>query len=756
MKKIRYFLILCMLGINLAVTAQDTLDVAPGTGTLNAAIKANEGNKVYRLQNGYNGYYVLDEIINNTGFELTIVGGGKPDAGDTKPTMPATVQTSGTGGTPFSYMFDAFANITLKNIYFVDATADGVFNAQFFLHIGGNNVRAIIDHCILDPAGSPIYCTGGSPKIYITNSLLNMLTNQTTSVNGPINFYFANNENGVDTLVIENNTMLGLSTAVFANFSPVFNNFTLINHNTFIHHKCQIDWMFNQEKFYFTNNLMYDCHVIPYERAWVGGWDKYPMGGAVSELLWSATDDSVYSGGIKIPFGYEYVTSFVANNIEFKNQQFLDNLDALYTWAQGKGAAISMYFQPLVWTPDAPARGINLDTALARNPQASIYNSVEYPNWKAAGNKYDINPTFTDHRIDSLSAILAEWALPATKNDYFASYYDGGTAFTSLNWYWDPDGNVGQNETWPLFDGTYTNSAALSGGLDGLPLGDLNWFSEKKAIWESNKNAAEKHIMSLNTDKMDLSTISDQDIVWDFEKGAQGWHDLGAGRDVTASWDNGSLKMTYIDGAPTQGPQLWFAAVQVEYDEFDAAKYPYLEVYYKPFNWPTTSPVKFLATFKNSNNESVYSLATLDPTKDVVSIKIADFDDQWGKPYVGKMKSVQLELPHNGDPASNPATNWFGDWTMIDKVVLTATKLGTGINKPVVESFSIYPNPASKSFNISGTDVDKISIYSISGKLVKMQKNTSRNISVEGLGKGFYMVKIESKGVSVMKKLIVE
>jgi len=214
--------------------------------------------------------------------------------------------------------------------------------------------------------------------------------------------------------------------------------------------------------------------------------------------------------------------------------------------------------------------------------------------------------------------------------------------------------------------------------------------------------------------------------------------------------------MTYIDGAPTQGPQLWFAAVQVEYDEFDAAKYPYLEVYYKPFNWPTTSPVKFLATFKNSNNESVYSLATLDPTKDVVSIKIADFDDQWGKPYVGKMKSVQLELPHNGDPASNPATNWFGDWTMIDKVVLTATKLGTGINKPVVESFSIYPNPASKSFNISGTDVDKISIYSISGKLVKMQKNTSRNISVEGLGKGFYMVKIESKGVSVMKKLIVE
>jgi len=65
MKKINFFLISCMLICALGVTAQDILDVEPGTGTLNAAIKANGGDKVYRLQDGYNGYYVLDEIINN-------------------------------------------------------------------------------------------------------------------------------------------------------------------------------------------------------------------------------------------------------------------------------------------------------------------------------------------------------------------------------------------------------------------------------------------------------------------------------------------------------------------------------------------------------------------------------------------------------------------------------------------------------------------------------------------------------------------
>jgi hypothetical protein len=82
-----------------------------------------------------------------------------------------------------------------------------------------------------------------------------------------------------------------------------------------------------------------------------------------------------------------------------------------------------------------------------------------------------------------------------------------------------------------------------------------------------------------------------QDIVWDFASDPQGWHDLGAGRDVTAGWDNGSLKMTYFENSPGQGPQLWFAAVQVE-KEFDAGTHRYLEMPYTPVNWPETYFVK--------------------------------------------------------------------------------------------------------------------------------------------------------------------
>jgi hypothetical protein len=483
----------------------EILDVEPGVGTLNAAIKQYKGDRIYRLKNGYNGYYVLDEIINNTGFDLTIIGGGEPDANDPKPTMPPTLQTSGTGGVPFNYMFQVFSNIILKDIYFSNATADGVFNTEFFMRIEGNNIRVTIDNCILDPAGNPIYCLGGSPKIYLTNNLFNRLTIQTASVNGPVNFYFPNDQSGVDTLYIENNTFVGLSTAVFSdNNNPVKSNFTWINHNTFIHHLAQIDWMSNQENFFFTNNLLYDCHVIPYEKAWVGGWDNYPSG-SVSELLWSSPSPKVKDNGVEIDWGFDYMTSFVANNIEFKNKQFLDNLDELYAWTNSVGAANTMYFQPLVWTSDAPARGIELSEALNKNPQASVYNSIEYPNWKAAGNRYDVDPAFTDKRIKEHSNILAQWVLPAIKKDYFAEHYTS-TDHTRLNWYWDPDGKLGENETWPLFDGSYTNEFAKNGGLDGLPVGDLNWFPEEKEIWSDNKQAIDEHILSLNTSQMDLGT----------------------------------------------------------------------------------------------------------------------------------------------------------------------------------------------------------------------------------------------------------
>lgn len=172
---------------------------------------------------------------------------------------------------------------------------------------------------------------------------------------------------------------------------------------------------------------------------------------------------------------------------------------------------------------------------------------------------------------------------------------------------------------------------------------------------------------------LSITFIVNAQTLWNFTSDLEGWHDLGAGRDVTASWESGALKMTYLDGG-NAGTQLWFAAIQVDNLSFDAANNRYLELNYQANNWPTSSPVKMLVTLTKTDNSIVYSYIDIDPTKNFLSIDIQANNPGWGQTYSGTIKSIQLELPHNGAAASNPATNWYSASTLIDKIKVTNTQ----------------------------------------------------------------------------------
>ncbi|WP_449399481.1 T9SS type A sorting domain-containing protein [Chryseobacterium wanjuense] len=75
--------------------------------------------------------------------------------------------------------------------------------------------------------------------------------------------------------------------------------------------------------------------------------------------------------------------------------------------------------------------------------------------------------------------------------------------------------------------------------------------------------------------------------------------------------------------------------------------------------------------------------------------------------------------------------------------------------------FTIYPNPVKGGmFTIENNKNDStFEIYDVSGKLVKQADKLSKGINkinINGLEKGVYIVKINSNGTSVSKKLIVE
>jgi hypothetical protein len=76
--------------------------------------------------------------------------------------------------------------------------------------------------------------------------------------------------------------------------------------------------------------------------------------------------------------------------------------------------------------------------------------------------------------------------------------------------------------------------------------------------------------------------------------------------------------------------------------------------------------------------------------------------------------------------------------------------------------FNIYPNPASDIFNleINKTNIDDmtLNIFNSIGKLVRseMLKHNQKQINIEDLGNGIYMVEMKSKEWTETQKLIIQ
>ena len=90
----------------------------------------------------------------------------------------------------------------------------------------------------------------------------------------------------------------------------------------------------------------------------------------------------------------------------------------------------------------------------------------------------------------------------------------------------------------------------------------------------------------------------------------------------------------------------------------------------------------------------------------------------------------------------------------------TAVFMLPSVVEDVVESnFSIYPNPATNSINISTNEtIDLITIFDIKGSLVfsKSYEQNNTSIDVSNFSKGVYTVKVLSKENSSVQQLIIE
>jgi hypothetical protein len=98
------------------------------------------------------------------------------------------------------------------------------------------------------------------------------------------------------------------------------------------------------------------------------------------------------------------------------------------------------------------------------------------------------------------------------------------------------------------------------------------------------------------------------------------------------------------------------------------------------------------------------------------------------------------------------------NWTNIDATASFSNNCGTvGINESNIKTMNIAPNPAKDVLNISTLEtVEQVTIYSISGSLVKNINQNINQINVEDLTEGMYILVIKTENGITRNRFIKE
>ncbi len=453
---ILFGLILCVFLVgNLYSQDADTVVVDPGFGTLNIAVTndTTEGgvlvnsNRVYKLKRG--GKYILNGrvTLGNSHFRLV----GEPNDGVNPPAMiQPGIKTDGTN----DIMLELGGDITLKNISVINFDVLGNPGQRSAVRSLKDSAVVIkIDRCLWehDKGWENIKIASKNARFYLTNSIFRNLY-EIESWWGPrVNFF---SHQHVDTVVCENNTFAGVSAWIFQVRKNFCNHFWF-NHNT-IYHTGKMAFLMERWSHCITvNNLFIDCHVAgeSFKRNEVGGQD---VDGLLYGIFNADTLETYNS-----PVATNEAVILLANNAHYRNPKY----DAYYQSTMTADGD-SVFGEPFMNTRTQ-----------------GFFDNLD--NWKLI-NLWEKDPQFTNP--PDYADIYIQW-LKDHRADIPVAEREG--------WSWDPDAKI-DSVAWPLsLDMSYSNSELLTGGTDGLPLGDLNWYPDKLMDWETNKTTYDTQIMDL-------------------------------------------------------------------------------------------------------------------------------------------------------------------------------------------------------------------------------------------------------------------
>ncbi len=413
-------------------------------GDTTATGERNNPDRVYQLQRGQ--IYFLDDVIQSQDYHLQIIGEKEDPA---NPFKPATIAPGVRADGSFSANFiRARGDLTLKDIYFMakppTASQDIYPAIPRGILMLTDNTNLIIDGCYFEwIIRNTIEVNAKKCDVLVQNCIFRNGEDPRGEWGGA--GYRCDSPS--DSVIFLNNTIVNCNSQFIAARNII--NYLRLEHNTFVNMlNMVIGYPFFSKQAICSNNIFYNMNTMGQDADDLAMYDR-------DNLIWSTINtDTIYANFLAaLGISEQERVLQVNNNCYFHDQEVLDFWDSID----------SVFAVP--W--------------MNERTKAMFDADEDYPYLDAEDNM-NIEPQFTN-LPDNLETML-EWC---------TLYRSTGTV-PDFYWGWDPDEDY-FNIQWKLpEDLSYSEASAFyTGGTDGFPVGDLNWFPDKKVEWEDQMTAIE-------------------------------------------------------------------------------------------------------------------------------------------------------------------------------------------------------------------------------------------------------------------------
>lgn len=451
------FCVLLLLGIFQETRAQDTLDVAQGAETLNLAVESDTTvpggeplnlNRVYRLERG--GVYLLNGAVRNvksSHLRIVAASGDEP--------APILIPMTDEGGKS-KRAFRLYGDGTFKGLYVSGINTLGNQTEKNMFRCDAEGLRIVIDDCFLDhDAQSFVRLNAEEQKLYMTNTQARNSVNLASTGNGRI---IDTRGNTTDSIFVQNCTFYHWISDLIRDGGGIIKNL-VVDHNTSYGGGGEIE-SFRAVNSQITNNLFIN---IDFEGDVLSKIN--PADTVIADFV-----DIDSLGAPELASEAERTFKYLNNNFAMtpKLQAWFDTIDTVYAW---------------VWLNQETEAFVDTGTDA----------SVTFENIISE------DPEFADAPPESLVTVFSQYRRDTNFSDEnnpdFRADRNGIASISG-----DPN-SFGPAEDEYGFDYPSSKVSYTAAG-GGFPLGDLNWFPDKKAEWE----AAGKPTVDVRVDAYSVPT----------------------------------------------------------------------------------------------------------------------------------------------------------------------------------------------------------------------------------------------------------